>query len=190
MRWYTKHRIALIIRKDEFSTIYQNYCVKNIKYLKAAWVQSLKTPGAARLTMDQFINQPVGQTSYWVRSKSAGIEGNPQDNPDDFFEIHSVTDAQPQRSVIFTPLVTVDKYGASSFNARREQTDLSNESIVIYVEPDHPEFADEIAAISAKYYSSKALFQDLRNKLEAYLPGNFDLEQHTGILEYTYQLDK
>lgn len=183
-RWYGEEKIAMIMKHDEFSSIYQNYVRSNIKFINNEWMKDMKNPNTPNVTREQFINQDIIDSVKWIRSKYAG---NMDEVEDKFFDVYTIEGNKDGASIIFTPFVAVDHYGNAGYNNKKIQIDLSAEDKIYYILPDRLAYSNMIGAISGKVYSSVALNQEFRLKLNAYLPDNFALERHLGILSHTYE---
>ena len=49
-RWYSEERVALVINKEEFPVIYQNYLIKNIKYIRNEWIKDMRDTSTPNVT--------------------------------------------------------------------------------------------------------------------------------------------
>jgi len=185
-RWYSEEMVVLLIKQEEFASIYPRYVKSNIKYIQGEWLKDMRDPNTPSVTMEQFVNREIVGSVKWIRAEFAGGKG---DDEAQFFDLYAVDGNKEGVSIVFTPFISVDGFGNTGFNNKRVKTDLSEVEKVYYVLPNRPEFSDMIGAISGKAYSAIALNQEFRKKLGKYLPDDFALEKHVGILNYTYEKD-
>ena len=185
-RWYSEERVVLLIKQEEFASIYSRYVKSNIKYIQGEWLKDMRDPNTPSVTMEQFVNRDIVGSVKWIRAEFAGGKG---DEESQFFDLYAVDGNKEGVSIVFTPFISVDGFGNTGFNNKRIKTDLSEMEKVYYILPNRPEFSDMIGAISGKAYSAIALNQEFRKKLGDYLPDDFALEKHIGILNYTYERD-
>lgn len=185
-RWYSEERVVLLLKQEDFASIYPRYLKSNIKYIQGEWLKDMRDPNTPSVTMEQFVNRDIIGSVKWIRAEFAGCKG---DEDSQFFDLYAVDGNKEGVSIVFTPFISVDGFGNTGFNNKRIKTDLSDVEKVYYVLPNRPEFSDMIGAISGKAYSAIALNQEFRKKLGEYLPDNFALEKHIGILNYTYERD-
>ena len=185
-RWYSVERVVLLIKQEEFPSIYPRYVKRNIKYIQGEWLKDMRDPNTPSVTMEQFVNREIVGSVKWIRGEFAGGKG---DDESQFFDLYAVDGNKEGVSIVFTPFITVDAFGNTGFNNKRVKTDLSEMEKVYYILPNRPEFSDMIGTISGKAYSAIALNQEYRKKLGDYLPDDFALEKHIGILNYTYERD-
>lgn len=183
-RWYSDEKIALIIRKDEFSEIYQNYLMKNMKYIRNEWIKDMRDTSTPNVTQDQFMNRDIIGEAKWIRSQFIGSMGESDEH---FFSINAIDKEPEERSIVFTPFIAVDGFGSAGFNLKRTKIDYSDEEKIYYILPDKKEYSDMISAMSGSVYSTKALSAEYRAKLGEYLPSNFAIESHLGIITFTYE---
>lgn len=182
-RWYSEERVALVINKEEFPVIYQNYLIKNIKYIRNEWIKDMRDTSTPNVTQEQFMNREIIGEAKWIRAQFAGGMGEDEEQ---FFSVYALDNRQAERSIVFTPFISVDGYGSAGFNSKRTKIDYSNTDKLYYILPDKLDYCDMISAVSGTVYSTKALSTEYRNKLGDYLPGNFAIESHIGIISFTY----
>ncbi|SFG33891.1 hypothetical protein [Oribacterium sp. WCC10] len=183
-RWYSEEKIAFIIRKEEFSDIYHNYLLKNMKYIRNEWVKDMKDTSTPNVTQEQFMNREIVGEGKWIRSQFAGSMG---DSEEQFFTIYALDDKPIERSIVFTPFISVDGFGSAGFNTKRTKEDLSDTDKLYYILPDKMGYSDMISAVSGTVYTTKSLSNEYRAKLGEYLPSNFAIESHLGIISFTYE---
>ena len=183
-RWYCEEKVALIIKKEEFSEIYQNYLLKNMKYIRNEWIKDMRDTSTPNVTQDQFMNRDIIGETKWIRAPFIGSLGESEEH---FFTVYAIDKDSEGRSIVFTPFISVDGFGTAGFNLKRTKIDYSDEEKLYYILPDKKDYCDMIAAMSGSVYSTMALNAEYRTKLGDYLPVNFAIEQHTGIISFTYE---